>query len=80
MEYINQSLQNIFGAKDDYSIDKMLNWEKEEIIEEDYDINNDLLEDNKVEITHNNFKLSLKVNNINMTATKNDAIPIVNRY
>jgi hypothetical protein len=80
MEYINQSLQNIFGAKDDYSIDKMLNWEQEEIIEEDYDINNDLLEDNKVEITHNNFKLSLKVNNINMTATKNDAIPIVNRY
>lgn len=80
MEYINQSLQNIFGAKDDYSIDKMLNWEQEEIIEEDYDINNYLLEDNKVEITHNNFKLSLKVNNINMTATKNDAIPIVNRY
>ena len=80
MEYINQSLQNIFGAKDDYSIDKMLNWEQEEIIEEDYDINNDLLEDNKVEITHNNFKLSLKVNNINMTATKNDAITIVNRY
>jgi hypothetical protein len=80
MEYINQSLQNIFGAKDDYSIGKMLNWEQKEIIEEDYDINNDLLEDNKVEITHNNFKLSLKVNNINMTATKNDAIPIVNRY
>lgn len=79
INYINQSLQNLFGAGDDYTIDKMLNWNENNIIESDNLIDSNL-EDNKIEISHNIFNISLSINDINMTVSKNSGIPIVNRY
>ncbi len=79
LNYINQSLQNLFGAGDDYTIEKMLNWNENNIIESDNLIDSNL-ENNKIEISHNVFNISLSINNINMTASRNSGIPIANRY
>lgn len=79
MTYVNISLQNLFGAGDDYTIDDMLNWNVDNIIEES-NASEETEEDNKVEITHTDFSLNLSINDLNVSVDNTSAIPIVRQY